>query len=152
MLDKNGIEIKTGDIVEITGAFFKNDNGLYFVEHSAGDADWCGKDHSLRKISKKGKISTARGNVAFWPLMITVSSPWKRAEAHEWNAQHATIEVKTEISRLEVAEHFKEKSSGMDAEIQRLTWNFGEENGCVADAKRIKAHYENVAAAILAAC
>ena len=29
MLDKNGIEIKTGDVVEITGAYFKNDNGLY---------------------------------------------------------------------------------------------------------------------------
>ena len=37
MLDKNGIEIKTGDVVEITGAYFKNDNGLYFVERSAGD-------------------------------------------------------------------------------------------------------------------
>lgn len=33
MFDKNGHEIKTGDIVEITGAYFKNDNGLYFVEY-----------------------------------------------------------------------------------------------------------------------
>ena len=35
MLDKNGMEIKTGMVVEIKDAFFKNDNGLYFVEHSA---------------------------------------------------------------------------------------------------------------------
>ena len=63
MLDKNGIEIKTGDIVEITGAYFKNDNGLYYVEHSAGDPDWSGSDHSLRKISKRGK--SARRSAIF---------------------------------------------------------------------------------------
>lgn len=63
MLDKNGMEIKTGMVVEIKDAFFKNDNGLYFVEHSAGDPDWCGSDHSLRKISKRGKISQAKHNV-----------------------------------------------------------------------------------------
>lgn len=28
MLDKNGIEIKTGDIVRITGAYFKTDNAV----------------------------------------------------------------------------------------------------------------------------
>ena len=42
MLDKNGVEIKTGDIVEISGAYFKNDNGLYFVTHSPGDPTWSG--------------------------------------------------------------------------------------------------------------
>ena len=40
MFDKNGHEIKTGDIVEITGAYFKNDNGLYFVDNSPGDPNW----------------------------------------------------------------------------------------------------------------
>ena len=49
MLDKNGIEIKTGDIVEVAGAFFKNDNGLYFVEHSPGDPSWSGQDHCLKR-------------------------------------------------------------------------------------------------------
>ena len=29
MLDKNGVEICTGQVVKVTGAFFKNDNGLY---------------------------------------------------------------------------------------------------------------------------
>lgn len=32
MFDKNGVEIRTGQVVKVTGAFFKNDNGLYFVE------------------------------------------------------------------------------------------------------------------------
>ena len=57
MIDKNGIEIKTGMIVEITGAYFKNDNALYFVTNSPGDPSWCGSDHSLKRISKAGKIS-----------------------------------------------------------------------------------------------
>lgn len=75
MLDKNGMEIKTGMVVEIKDAFFKNDNGLYFVEHSAGDPDWCGSDHSLRKISKRGKISQAKHNLCFWPIGIFISEP-----------------------------------------------------------------------------
>lgn len=37
MLDKNGVEICTGQVVKVTGAFFKNDNGLYFVDNSPGD-------------------------------------------------------------------------------------------------------------------
>ena len=30
MRDRNGIEIKSGDVVRISNAYFKNDNGLYF--------------------------------------------------------------------------------------------------------------------------
>ncbi len=32
--DINGIEMKTGNIVEIKNAFFKNDNGIYFIAHT----------------------------------------------------------------------------------------------------------------------
>ena len=49
MLDKNGVEIRTGCIVEITGAYFKNDNGLYFVQRSPGDPSWSGSDYCLKK-------------------------------------------------------------------------------------------------------
>ena len=31
MLDKNGREIRTGDIVQVSGAYFKNSNGLFLV-------------------------------------------------------------------------------------------------------------------------
>lgn len=65
--DKNGIEIKTGDIVEITGAYFKNDNGLYFVQNSPGDPSWCGSDLSLKRISKRGKSAQQRTTFAFGP-------------------------------------------------------------------------------------
>lgn len=60
MLDKNGVEIRTGCIVEITGAYFKNDNGLYFVQRSPGDPSWSGSDYCLKKIGKTGKISKAK--------------------------------------------------------------------------------------------
>jgi hypothetical protein len=150
MIDKNGIEIKTGDVVEITGAFFKNDNGLYFVEHSAGDPDWCGSDHSLRKISKKGKISTAKYNIGFWPIMITTNSWEKRIEARSWNSEHAEIEVKHGIDRSEIAKHFQEEAENMDSEIKRIAWNFGEDNPQVLKNKAIKEHYNSVSNRILA--
>ena len=69
MLDKNGVEIKTGDIVEISGAYFKNDNGLYFVTHSPGDPTWSGRDYSLKRISKYCVL-----NPDFAPLLSTT---WK---------------------------------------------------------------------------
>lgn len=109
MLDKNGMEIKTGDVVEISGAYFKNDNGLYFVAHSPGDPGWSGSDHSLQKISKTGKLSTAKHNLCFWPIMITTNSWAKRAEAKSWNKEHATIEVRTDIDRSQVAGYFEGK-------------------------------------------
>lgn len=40
MFDKNGKEIKTGMAVRVSGAYFKKDNGLYFVDRSLGEASW----------------------------------------------------------------------------------------------------------------
>lgn len=102
MLDKNGMEIKTGMVVEIKDAFFKNDNGLYFVEHSAGDPDWCGSDHSLRKISKRGKISQAKHNICFWPIEFssaTGSRPPKR-EPGTRNTRQSKSEPKLIVQKL----------------------------------------------------
>ena len=107
MLDKNGVEIKTGQVVEITGAYFKNDNGLYFVTRSPGDPGWCGSDHSLTKISKAGKISKAKYNLCFWPIISTVSDRFKSAEVRAWNKEHAQIEVKTIKNMAEVAAYFQ---------------------------------------------
>ena len=144
MKDTNGIEIKTGDIVEITGAYFKNDNGYWFVANSKGDPSWSGNDHSLRKISKTGKISKSRGSVGFWPLFITVNSWEKRAAAREWNEEHARIKVIDGINKAEIAEYFKNKADAAEAEAERLTWNFGEDCETVKLYKKIKNHYEDV--------
>ncbi len=145
MTDKNGIEIKTGNIVEITGAYFKNDNGIYFVEHSAGDPGWSGSGHSLRKISKRGKISKAKHNICFWPIGIFTNSFETRITAKAWNEEHATIEVKTDIDWAEITVYFQEKAESMDEQIDYYTWNFGETSEITLESKRIKAHFEKVA-------
>ena len=67
MTDKNGVEMKTGDLVVITGGYFKADNGYFVVRHSPGDEHWCGRDHGLTRCSKKGKLSTGKYRTAFWP-------------------------------------------------------------------------------------
>lgn len=93
MKDKNGIEMKKGDKVMITGAYFKNDNGLWKIEHAPGDPDWYGKDYSLRRLNKNGTESTRKDNICFWPIMICTNSYMKRLEARAHNAAHAQIEV-----------------------------------------------------------
>lgn len=148
MTDKNGIEIKTGDIVEITGAYFKRDNGLYFVDNSPGDPNWRGNDHCLKKISKAGKISKTKYNICFWPIMVTVNGP-KYYEAKRWNAENAAIEVKPALANMaEVAAHFREAAENVVDEINRLSWNFGESHPSVFRNREIMMHYEAVAKAI----
>lgn len=150
MLDKNGREIKTGDVVRISNAFFKNDNGLYFVENSDGDPSWSGSDHCLKKISKKGKISTAKHNICFWPIMITVSDRDKRAEAHAWNKEHAEIEIVDGIDCAEISTYFKEMADNLNIAIDRASWDFGKDSYWVNRYKTIQAHYLSVAARVLA--
>lgn len=93
MTDKNGKEIKTGDIVKIEGGYFKADNGTFLVKNSPGDPSWSGSDYGLKKCNKKGKESETKYSTAFWPLMITVSSREKYYAAKKHNAEHATIEI-----------------------------------------------------------
>ena len=148
MKDKNGIEIKTGAIVKISGAYFKNDNGLYYVERSPGDPSWCGSDHSLRKISKTGKISTATRSIGFWPIFVTVSDRCKSAEARSWNREHAEIEVVQIANMVEVKAHFQQEADALETVIQREAWDFGETSPVVMRSRALQAHYEAVAAAI----
>lgn len=149
MLDKNGVEIKTGDIVEITGAFFKNDNGLYFVQHSPGDPSWSGRDHSLKRISKSGKISKAKHNLCFWPIGVFVSDREKTAKAHQWNKEHATIEIKEPCRDMsEVAAFFQAKADELAEQVRKDILRWGEEAPHVQSAKTAQAHYEAVARAI----
>ena len=145
MLDKNNREIKTGDVVRISGAYFKNDNGLYFVENSPGDVSWCGSDYSLKKISKKGKISVSARNICFWPIAVFVSDRNKRAEANAHNKKFAEIEIVDNIDKTEIVNHFEEMATNLVPSIERMTWNFGKDNECVKTQVAIKEHYLNVA-------
>lgn len=111
MLDKNGIEMKSGMIVKISGAYFKNDNGLFFIDRSPGDASWLGKGYSLCKISKTGKISKAKYNLCSWPLVSYVSDRYKTAAANDHNRKYAEIEVVTIPNMSEVKAHFQSEAN-----------------------------------------
>ena len=102
MLDKNGKELKTGQIVKIEGSFFKTDNGTYIVKKSPGNPSWCGKDYSLVKCNRKGEESTAKHNICFWPLGVFVNSREKSIEARKHNKENATIEIIGEVRTYNV--------------------------------------------------
>lgn len=145
MNDKNNRPMKTGDVVEITGAYFKNDNGLYFVEHTPGDPNWSGRDHCLRRIKRNGELSTAKDNICFWPISAFVNSRDKRAAANEWNREHAEIEIKTFPHTEHIAAYFASEADSLDVTIKRYTWDFGEDCQTVKDTKETQAFYRSIA-------
>lgn len=67
MFDKNGVEIKTGDIIEISGRPVKNDNGRFLVTASPGDPGWSGGSLSLHKVGKTGKLLQSGYTVNHFP-------------------------------------------------------------------------------------
>lgn len=150
MTDKNNRTMKTGDVVEITGAYFKNDNGLYFVEHTPGDPNWSGRDHCLRRIKRNGELSTAKDNICFWPISVFVNSQDKRAAANQWNQEHAEIEIKTFPHTEHIAAYFASEADSLDVTIKRYTWDFGEDCQTVKDTKETQAFYRSVADGLLA--
>lgn len=116
MIDKNGIELRTGQVVEITGGFFKADNGRHVIVHSPGDAGWFGKDYCLRKVSKKDEFSHAKYATAFWPLSACTNDHFKKIEADAHNAKNAQIEVVGEMANVEI------KDEIADYERQKKHW------------------------------
>ena len=148
MLDKNGIEMKTGMIVEISGAYFKNDNGLYFIDRSPGDAGWSGRDYSLKKISKAGKISKAKYSLAFWPLVSCVSDRYKTAAANAWNSEYAAIEVVTIPNMQEVKAHFQQEADEEAERIKDYQRCFQWDEKTMGIYQAMKDHYQQVADSI----
>lgn len=116
MIDKNGIELRTGQVVEITGGFFKADNGRFVIVHSPGDEGWIGKEYSLRKVSKKNEFSLAKYAVAFWPLSACINDYFKKIEADDHNSKNAQIEVVGEITNVKI------KDEIADYERQKKHW------------------------------
>ena len=128
MLDKNGKEMVTGCVVEIKNAYFKTDNGLYFIEKSPEELGWLGSDYCLLKLKRNGQLSTAKKNICFWPIMSFVSDRMKSIEANAWNKEHATIEVRTDIDCRYIKEYFKEEAERLDPMIEHMKYNFGEDH------------------------
>ena len=152
MVDKNGIEIQTGDVVRVSGAYFKCDNGTYFVEHTPGDPCWLGSDYSLRRICKNGKLVTGKNRVAFWPLKAFTNDRSKNAAAREWNREHSEIEVIKVDKVDEIRKHFEEEAREIGERIEYFVWRCGwdENSDDIKRDKACKAHYEAVAARLAA--
>lgn len=144
MFDKNGVEIRTGHIVKVTGAFFKNDNGLYYVEHSPGDPSWSGQDHCLKKVCKDGRLSKSTRNICFWPIVAFTNDRVKNAKATAWNKEHAEIEVVDFPYMSWILERFREKLEETSKAVQRYTRDFGETDTMAQQEKAIQEHYEGV--------
>ena len=117
--NKNTVDaLQIGDVVEISGAYFSGDNGLYFVEHVPGGASWCGSDYSLRRIGKTGK-PLKNDNTRFWPLASFVSDPYKRVAAREHNKENAKIVRVDGIPLAGVAQHFRQELQEYVERIER---------------------------------
>lgn len=144
MLDKNGIEMITGNIVEIKNALFKNDNGIYFIANSPGDASWCGSDYGLTKMCKNGKLSTSDRNIAFWPLISFTNNRQKNADSKVHNAINATIEIINNIDTSEVINYFHSEVESLEKQATRQAWDFGEDSEIVRKTTTIVDHYKNV--------
>ena len=145
MTDKNNREMKTGDIVKIENAYFKNDNGLYFIEHTPGDRSWCGSDYSLRKICKNGRISSAKYSITFWPLSAVTNDREKNAAAREHNKNNATIEIVYTVDRSQVIEHFESEATAAAETAENYKWHFGEGSEVTQKQRSLAVFYQSIA-------
>lgn len=127
MKDKNGIELRTGQIVEITGGFFKADNGRFVIVSAPGDQRGAIKNgvtlevseyfYSLRRVSQKNEFSLAKHyTYGSWPLVCVVSGYAKQKEVDAYNDTHAQIEVVGEMADVKI------KDEIADYERQKKHW------------------------------
>ena len=112
MVDKNGNKILAGVVVKVAGAYFKADNGLYYVEQDGSNPGYSADDTqvTLYKICRNGKPSKTKYSIAFFPLTCFVSNKAKAAEARSWNKLHATIEVVDGIPKDHIIDKFEEEA------------------------------------------
>lgn len=126
MLDKNGVEIKTGMVVKIDGAYFKNDNGVYLVTNSPKDPQWVGHYYSLRRINKRtGALSVAKNNIGSWPIGCFSNSYDTRQKCNAWNSENATIEVIGGIPLREAVDYFEVAASRCASNAADIVGKYG---------------------------
>lgn len=138
------IKLKTGDIVKIENAYFKSDNGLYFVTHCPGDVNWLGNDYCLKKICKSGKLSKAKYSTCFWPLCSYVNDREKAAEADAWNKENAIIAKIYNVNTEFIIEYFKNKVEEFKEKYKNNAMYYGEKYKYTIIAKNTLEHYQNI--------
>ena len=150
MKDANGVTLRTGMVVRISGAFHRTDNGLYFVIKAPKDPLWREHDLALRKINKAGKLvpSTRDDSIGFWPISVCKGSKEEEAEAGAWNAEHAKIEVVQIDNMEEVKRWFLEKAVNAQAYLTLSNTANSASNETAKEQRTAMAFYEGIAASM----
>ncbi len=122
MKDSNGKEIRTGDFVRVSGAYFKTSNGLFLVT-SAGDTPNCyGGSVWMHKVKQSGELCVNRaGSTQSLPIGYYCSDARKNREAKAHDAENLRFEVVDNVPTYYAAEHFRAEAQkyGEQAEYQR---------------------------------
>lgn len=107
MTDSNGRVIQTGDIVTVSGGYFKSSNGLFYVSNLDTERSlW------LHRVKKTGELCVdSATSTESWPLHSYCSDPAKNREARRHNEQNARIEISDSVNTWHVAEHFRQKAA-----------------------------------------
>ena len=128
--DINGKEIHMGDIVRISGCYFRSRNGVYFVEYEPGYANWSGSELALTGLNEKTGKLVSRSNprhISFYP-MEHFSNRWDEVrEAEKWDKEYLRIEnisgtlEKNKRLRYQttVREFFEEKISDIEDFLEK---------------------------------
>lgn len=137
-------EFKTGDIVEISGAFFKCDNGLFLVNKSYENPHYnCEKgEYAFLKISKNGKIN--KKSCTLFPLRAFVNDAKKRVAANAWNKENVKIKLASVSDKSEVIAHFQEEADNAAASAKNYAWDWGEDSAVVKMEKAAAEFYQGV--------
>lgn len=143
MQDKNGREIRTGDIVRVSGAYFKTSNGTFYVSNlDTGRTLW------LHRIKKNGEICMdTASSTQSWPLSSYCSDRRKNALAKEHNKEHAEIEVVDDVNTWHVAEHFRKQAQERQEaaeNIRRRGDGRGDADACEEYARQYSAVVERL--------
>lgn len=135
---------KTGDIVEISGAFFKCDNGLFLVNKSYENPHYnCEKgEYAFLKISKNGKIN--KKSCTLFPLRAFVNDAKKRVEANAWNKENVKIKLASVSDMSEVIAYFQEEADNAAARAKNIAWDWGEDSSVVKMEKSAAEFYQGV--------
>ena len=146
MTDKNNIEIQTGDICEISGAYFKNDNGFWLVTAREGDPTTIGSGLTLKKIGKTGNLLESGSTVAFWPLASYCSDYRKNAAAKAHNRENAQIERVNTVPTWYAAQYFRKEAEEAAERVERMQHSIWSNAADIEKEQRIADFYAEVAA------
>ncbi len=131
MNDTNGREIKTGDFITISGAYFKNSNGLFLVEHANDAPGYETGNVWLHKCKKSGELCLDRaGTTLGLPMSYYCSDGKKNRAAREHDRANLRYEITEGVPTWHAAEHFKKTAAEYAdrAENQRRLWGENSED------------------------